>query len=307
MKEYDIFLKKQLTEGKIIVYSLPFRDGVSAVNRTILQAVLSYLQLQKKFAVENESVLVAELDDMLATVGEKINNEFSFDASTEITIKYRSELEKAAMELDIPALALLAQSLFAFESQIGIQISQPFAYVKSSMGSGRSDIVVDAESLAEQKRVFENTNSDAAFDVYELMPLKRDYEKVENAAVFDQTSPDLLYRYTTGLDAAFSIAAAIGETEFHYSLGNGESTMIFEASEPETFAEKKLRIDVAIESFYSLVVETISIFDVSNSTAILASLAAGLKRYRLLSELDDKTLAEVDGDTLNELDYVILA
>lgn len=307
MKEYDIFLKKQLTEGKIIVYSLPFRDGVSAVNRTILQAVLSYLQLQKKFAVENESVLVAELDDMLATVSEKTNNEFSFDASTEITIKYRSELEKAVMELDIPALALLAQSLFAFESQIGIQISQPFAYVKSSMGSGRSDIVVDAESLAEQKRVFENTNSDAAFDVYELMPLKRDYEKVENAAVFDQTSPDLLYRYTTGLDAAFSIAAAIGETEFHYSLGNGESTMIFEASEPETFAEKKLRIDVAIESFYSLVVETISIFDVSNSTAILASLAAGLKRYRLLSELDDKTLAEVDGDTLNELDYVILA
>ena len=307
MKEYDIFLKKQLTEGKIIVYSLPFRDGVSAVNRTILQAVLSYLQLQKKFAVENESVLVAELDDMLATVSEKINNEFSFDASTEITIKYRSELEKAVMELDIPALALLAQSLFAFESQIGIQISQPFAYVKSSMGSGRSDIVVDAESLAEQKRVFENTNSDAAFDVYELMPLKRDYEKVENAAVFDQTSPDLLYRYTTGLDAAFSIAAAIGETEFHYSLGDGESSMVFDAAEPDTFAEKKLKITASIEAFHSLVVETISLFGVSNSTEILASLEAGLKRYRLLSELDGKTLAEIDDDTLNELDYVILA
>ena len=33
MKEYDIFLKQRLTEGSIIVYSLPFRDGVSAVNR----------------------------------------------------------------------------------------------------------------------------------------------------------------------------------------------------------------------------------------------------------------------------------
>lgn len=28
MKEYDIFLKQRLTEGSIIVYSLPFRDGV---------------------------------------------------------------------------------------------------------------------------------------------------------------------------------------------------------------------------------------------------------------------------------------
>ena len=35
MKEYDIFLKQRLTEGSIIVYSLPFRDGVSAVNRVV--------------------------------------------------------------------------------------------------------------------------------------------------------------------------------------------------------------------------------------------------------------------------------
>lgn len=307
MKEYDIFLKKRLTEGKIIVYSLPFRDGVSAVNRVALQAILSYFQLQKKFAVENESILLAEVNSMLATVSEKINDKLLIDASTGITIKYQSELEKAAMELDIPDFALLAQSLFSFESQIGIQISRPFAYVKSSMGTGSSNMVIDVRSLAEQKKVFETAVSDAAFDVYELMPLKRDYEKVSDSIIFDQTSPDLLYRYTTGLEAAFSIAATVGETEFHYPLGNVESTMIFEALEPETFAEKKLRIDVAIESFYSLVVETISIFDVSNSTAILASLAAGLKRYRLLSELDDKTLAEVDGDTLNELDYVILA
>ena len=42
MKEYDIFLKQRLTEGKIIVYSLPFRDGVSAVNRIVLQALVFY-------------------------------------------------------------------------------------------------------------------------------------------------------------------------------------------------------------------------------------------------------------------------
>ena len=50
MKEYDIFLKQRLTEGSIIVYSLPFRDGVSAVNRVVLRAMLSYFSLQKKIA-----------------------------------------------------------------------------------------------------------------------------------------------------------------------------------------------------------------------------------------------------------------
>ena len=71
MKEYDIFLKQRLTEGKIIVYSLPFRDGVSAVNRIVLQALVSYFTMQKKIAIANQSVLVSEIDDMLATVYEK--------------------------------------------------------------------------------------------------------------------------------------------------------------------------------------------------------------------------------------------
>ena len=65
MKEYDIFLKQRLTEGSIIVYSLPFRDGVSAVNRVVLRAMLSYFSLQKKIAVANQSALLSEIDEML--------------------------------------------------------------------------------------------------------------------------------------------------------------------------------------------------------------------------------------------------
>ena len=65
MKEYDIFLKQRLTEGLIIVYSLPFRDGVSAVNRVVLRAMLSYFSLQKKIAVANQSALLSEIDEML--------------------------------------------------------------------------------------------------------------------------------------------------------------------------------------------------------------------------------------------------
>ena len=92
MKEYDIFLKRRLTEGTIIVYSLPFRDGVSAVNRVVLQAMLSYFSLQKKIAVANQSVLVAEVDEMLATVSEKIGDQVCLKANAALTTKYRNEL-----------------------------------------------------------------------------------------------------------------------------------------------------------------------------------------------------------------------
>ena len=97
MKEYDIFLKQRLTEGSIIVYSLPFRDGVSAVNRVVLRAMLSYFSLQKKIAVANQSALLSEIDEMLATVSEKIGDQVCLEASAALTIKYRNELEQAAM------------------------------------------------------------------------------------------------------------------------------------------------------------------------------------------------------------------
>lgn len=307
MKEYDIFLKRRLAEGTIIVYSLPYRDGVSAVNRVILQAMLSYFALQKKIAVSNQSSLLAELDEMLATVSERIGNQVCLDAHAKLALKYQNELEQAAMELDIPAFVLFAQSFFAFENQIGIQVSQPDAYAKTSLGDALSKMAILATSLAEQKQVFEAIQNQTAFRADPLAFVKHGFEQGESAIGIEQTSPELLYRYTTGMEAVFAIAASMGETEFHYSLGDGSSAIGITASKPESMAEKKLRINNAIEMFSELVVETISMFAVSNSAEILLTLNAGLKRHRLLSELDDKTLAEIDNMTLEELDFVVLA
>lgn len=102
-------------------------------------------------------------------------------------------------------------------------------------------------------------------------------------------------------------AKIICDCPYGYSLGDGSNAIGIETSEPETIAEKKLQIGNAIEMFYELVVETISLFAVSNDAEILMTLNAGMKRYRLLSDLDDKTLAEIDDMTLEELDFVVLA
>lgn len=226
MKEYDIFLKQRLTEGSIIVYSLPFRDGVSAVNRVVLRAMLSYFSLQKKIAVANQSALLSEIDEMLATVSEKIGDQVCLEASAALTIKYRNELEQAAMKLDIPAFTLFAQSFFALESQIGIKVSQPIAYAKSSLGDAQSAMAIVAKSLAEQKQVFDTIQNQTVFSANDLAFRKHDFESGSSAIGIDQTSPELLYRYTTGMEAAFAIAASIGETEFHYSLGDGSNAIV---------------------------------------------------------------------------------
>ena len=293
MKEYDIFLKRRLAEGTIIVYSLPYRDGVSVVNRVILQAMLSYFALQKKIAVSNQSSLLAELDEMLTTVSERIGDQVCLDAHAKLALKYQNELEQAAMELDIPTFVLFAQSFFG--------------YTKSSIGNTLSKMSLLVASLGEQKQVFGAIQNRTVFQADSLAFVKHDFEQGESAMEIGLANPELYYRYTMGMEAAFAIAASISETEFHYSLGDGSSAMNITTSKPKTAAEKRLQINNIVEMFSSLVVETISMFAVSNSTEILSVLNAGMKRYRLLSELDDKTLTEIDNITLKDLDFVVLA
>lgn len=307
MKEYDIFLKRRLTEGTIIVYSLPFRDGVSVVNRTILQAMLSYFSLQKKIAVANKSVLLAELDEMLATVSEKIKDQICLESNATFTIKYQNELEQAAVEIGLPDLPLFAQSFFTLESQIGIQVSEPIAYAKSSLGEVESLMGIIAKSLAEKKQVFDVAQDQIAFGADVVRSHKQSFELVDCAISVSHAKPDLLYRYAIGMESAFAIAASLGETEFHYSLGDGSSEFGIEILGPKILAEKRMKINDAIEMFCKLVAETVSLFSVSDKVEIATSLNAGMKRYRLLSELDDMSLTEVDDMDLGELDFVVLA
>ena len=118
---------------------------------------------------------------------------------------------------------------------------------KSSLGDVQSAMAIVAKSLAEQKQVFDTIQNQTVFGANDLAFRKHDFESGSSAIGIDQTSPELLYRYTTGMEAAFAIAASIGETEFHYSLGDGSNAIGIETSEPETIAEKKLQIGNAIE------------------------------------------------------------
>ena len=72
-KEFDIYLNKRLTECDIIVYSIPFRDGLTATNRMILESCLESYTLQKFIAVETGSELVSHIDKMIKTCNERLH------------------------------------------------------------------------------------------------------------------------------------------------------------------------------------------------------------------------------------------
>lgn len=308
MKEYDIFLKRRLTEGTIVINSLPFRDGVSAVSRVILETMLSYFTLQKKIAVASESSLVSEVDDMLATAYSKMHGCVRVDSSVAFSVDYKVDTDSALIGLDVQDVKLFAQSLMAFENCVGVSVvGKPIAYAKSSLGDAKSKVQLSAESTSEGKQVFDKIKSDGILDAAMLSSWMRSFATITSSVTAEQTSPELLYRYTIGMEQAFSIAAKIGETEFHYPLGDGQSRAILDVSKPATQAEKKIEIKNAVVAFCDLTVDTISFLSFSENVEVRSSLKAGMKRCRMLFELDGGALSEFDAMTLEELDFVVLA
>lgn len=84
-KEFDVYLNKHLTECDLIVYSIPYRDGMTAMERLILQSCLDSYLLQKFIAVETDSELVSRIDDTLKTCFEYVNDFPVIDTSADFT------------------------------------------------------------------------------------------------------------------------------------------------------------------------------------------------------------------------------
>ena len=64
-KEFDIFLKKHIIECDLLIYSIPYRDGISVTDRLILNAALESYSLYKFVAVQTGSLLTAHIDEMI--------------------------------------------------------------------------------------------------------------------------------------------------------------------------------------------------------------------------------------------------
>lgn len=57
-------------------------------------------------------------------------------------------------------------------------------------------MAIVAKSLAEQKQVFDTIQNQTVFSANDLAFRKHDFESGSSAIGIDQTSPELLYRYT---------------------------------------------------------------------------------------------------------------
>lgn len=124
----------------------------------------------------------------------------------------------------------------------------------------------------------------------------------------DAMPTDLYYRKDLDAELVIYLNALIDEVIVKSLIDSADIDLWIDAVADDVGLIKSLQLDCdMLLSTFSVdtVKKSFDIFDVN--VLISCEASAGIKRYRLLSEMDDLTLAELDNMSLKELDYVVIA
>lgn len=123
----------------------------------------------------------------------------------------------------------------------------------------------------------------------------------------DVLPTDLYYRQDLETEFIMFLNAIIGEVVVKSLIDSADIDLWIDAVADDFGLIKALQLDcdMLLSTFsVNTVKKSFDIFDIN--VLISCEASAGIKRYRLLSEVDDFILADLDNMSLEELDYVII-
>lgn len=306
-KEFDIYLNKRLTECDIIVYSIPFRDGLTIMDRLILESCIESYTLQKFVAVQTGSELVQHIDKMLKTCYEKLNWGVRLDADAEFEVHYSIYPEDAGVVINADKLSHMATMFADAESAIQFGVAPIRAGIAKSVGYGSSNIEIDSTVRDTLKNSILTVHNGLSVDAVVSGTNKHGIVRADAGVVPTAELTNLCYRVYRAADAVIQFAADVIETEIHFSLGSGESGLAVGSEVSGTVSEKYEPFQNAVSLIAGLTEKLIQLMEPEQATVYLtAGASAIVKRHRLLKEMDDDMLSSYDDMALEDIDYVIL-
>lgn len=306
-KEFDIYLNKRLTECDIIVYSIPYRDGLTAVNKLILESCLENYILQKFVAIQTGSELISHIDKMIKTCYERLGLSVQIKASAKF--QTHCTAYPTGMSIDISAndIASSATIFAQAEGKLQINATPLLAFIGKSAGKGSSALEPDVELRNILKQSVLTMRPSTEIGVNVAGTSEQNFLQVDSSVDLTADLANLCYRITTAGNTAVQVAANVLGSEFHYSLGSGASTIAIDSALTREQMHKYEEFNKSLH-ILSSVTESLTQHMTPNKGSILLNVIMKpiLKRYRLLGEMDANALLAYDDMTLEDINFVIL-
>lgn len=308
MQTFDVYLKKRLTEIDVIISQLVQRDAFSMYDWLYLDCSMSEIQIRKNLTPEAIMLLDTQLDNFLEFIHEKIENELNIDFNIDLLnqILANGEME---MVLSAEELNLIEKSFFSGKSVLEISVDPLDFSIAHSFGKVSFDMEMFVEKINTLKFSLEKFDSilniTADIDFSSL----KSVELSEIGLELDVSPMDIFYLLTIGgIATTYMNVLPLDDYILKKVLHDVEIEMNLDVNTIEDFGLIKfLDIDNSFVFFANIADILIQLISSETEMSLDCEASAGLKRYRLLAEMDDYSLSDFDDMTLEELDYVIIA
>ena len=309
-KDFDIYLRSRLHECDLIVYSIPYHDGVSATDRLILEAALNGYILQKIASVQMETKLTAHIDEMIKLCLEKLNIGTAVDASAEIEIYSRLCLDGTPLVIDAHAVEMLGRVMNEVDSGLFLCAQSLDTQVALSAGRTDSPLVMDTGLARVSKQSMLRIYSDTILQSELVGTHQQDFIGGTLPVVSETTLQSLCYQLTFSASAAVEIMALVLGTEIHHSLGRWYNGIAIGSKLTGAWAQKfeiAQTVATILQEATGVLIKVL--YPDRTGTVLHSRGGCDLKRCRLLNEIYsdgtvDKVLDDIGDMTLDELYYV---
>lgn len=301
---YDIYLRKRLTEFDLIIRNLPYRDGLIVYDRMCLDAMVNYLHLQKFIIGDSDTTLSSEIDRLLEEVFNVFSNGMELSASVQLFAgKPISGSTGAVLSTDIGELQ---ERTFDVFNNFTSLVSGALLYdLGKSIGSGETEMKLSTKSAETLKEVFEQFQP--LPELWATVSTAADVYAEANHEMYLEAKPfDIFYLIGLQGEAVMNLLCG-ADFEMWYTLGNANGHMVLSVVNNGVESEKFM----TYQDVLSLIAEVNGMLECfidppENSAILYTALDIGMKRFRVLSDMDDVSIEDLDALTLDDLDYVIL-
>lgn len=308
MKEFELYLDRHLHECEVLVYSIPYREGLTTFNRIVLDTCLEDLKAQKFMAVQAGIEMTAKVDRLIKEIMERLCSSAVMDAQVRVRTEKLVNLESSALALDINQPKVLMKKLERAEQAIVIATASVAAAAEKAVKKLFSPVEITAAPMGIRKTALERPKAGMELSG-EINRVYLEIKETSKSTIeMPGYVPGLFYTLCESGSAAIRIAARVRGIELMRTTGP---------------IRQGLELGCNIERVYTTVSE-----NASSAVAILAQLRGTIEqfftpkpswmgitanvaltpmRYRTLAEVDElgeNGTKDIDGLTLFELDYV---
>lgn len=305
-KEFDIYLRKHLVECDLLVCSIPYHDGISVTNRLILEAALNGYLLHKFAAAQMKSEVESHIDRMIKLCFEKLNVGMDLGAAVDFEARAKLYMENDPIIIDTPTISVLGQVFNEAENKLVLVADPLVTQVASSTGRGDFPLLADTGVAGTLKHSLLNLRSTLVPNAVIEQINQVDCIRADTSTTIDSALQGLCYNLVFDVSAAIEIVALVLGTEIRHSLGVWYNGLALDSKVTGTLVQKFVVAKTIATIIQEATVKLVKVLYPDDCSAAVkaADLNVSMKRYRLLYDLDNLNLSDIDGMALNELDYV---